>query len=117
MHAFTAGVTAWALAEAVVRRRPRRLVLAYLGSASIHGLWNAAALGIGFASLAVENGTAGVSEGAAAFPVAIGVAVLAALSGLALVGIPWIGARLNRADLGVEAQPPSSAGPEPLQLD
>ncbi len=117
MHAFTAGVTAWALAEAVVRRRPWRLVLAYLGSASIHGLWNAAALGIGFAGLAVENGKAGVGEGAAALPVAIGVAVIAALSGLALVGIPWIGARLNRADFGAEAQPPSSAGPEPLQLD
>jgi hypothetical protein len=49
MHAFTAGLTGWALAEMVVRRKPIPALLAYPVAAAIHGVWNASAVAIGLA--------------------------------------------------------------------
>jgi uncharacterized membrane protein len=44
MHITSSGVLGWAIASAQLEKRYRRLVLTYLLSVSIHGLWNGSAI-------------------------------------------------------------------------
>lgn len=94
MHAFTAGLTGWALAEMVVRRKPIPALLAYPVAAAIHGVWNASAVAIGLAAIAasVENRQL-TDPPYSALAAAAGV-LLVLLTVCSIVGIPLIARRL-----------------------
>jgi hypothetical protein len=108
MHAFTAGLTGWALAEAVVRRKPGRLLLAYPIAVAVHGLWNASAVAIGLAGLA-----AGAAHRQLMDPPYVAVAALAGmlllvLTILVFVGLPAAARRLGRQPAPEPPRPESS---------
>ena len=81
MHILTAGMTGWGLAQAWKTGRYALLGLVYLAAVTVHGAWNALALGVGLASLPRAVGRPGalpqVSQLAEIAPAAL--AVLAIL--------------------------------------
>jgi len=44
MHAFTAGLASWGLAEGFVQKRWKRMIMSYLIAVTFHGLWNFSAV-------------------------------------------------------------------------
>jgi RsiW-degrading membrane proteinase PrsW (M82 family) len=54
MHAFTAGLTCWGIGQVMGERRWKRAIGAYLLAVLMHGLWNAAAIGMAIADLPSE---------------------------------------------------------------
>lgn len=55
MHTFTAGLSCWGIAEGIKKRRWRRFLGAFSVSVTLHGLWNAVAVGIAYATLSAET--------------------------------------------------------------
>ncbi len=108
MHAFTAGLTAWGLREAFVRKRPLRLAGCYLASTGIHGAWNAAAITIGLSTLLPQTAVGPALSGVVALGAII---ALLALAGLAAAGIPWLAHRLK----GRNGAGPDAATPPAIQ--
>jgi hypothetical protein len=53
MHITGSGIMGWGIASARLEKRYGRLVLSYLASVSIHGLWNGAAILAVYGSLRV----------------------------------------------------------------
>jgi peroxiredoxin Q/BCP len=112
MHAFTAAVTCWGVSQvASSPRRWGRLALAYLTAVSMHGLWNATAIGVGLVQV---NAEAGALSLPAAFPAIVqqaGPILLAALSFVALVGLPLGAWQLTRVPplRSEPARPPGQA--------
>ncbi len=96
MHALATGITAWGLAEAVVRRRFWRLPLAYLTAICLHGLWNLSAVSLGVAQLGSEFGLSSIAPPNLENLLTLGgVVLLGLLSLLAFVGLPLITRRLS----------------------
>ena len=97
IHAFGAGLVSWGVIEAVVNRRPIRMVGLYLAAAAIHGLWNFTALAVGLSGFSVEVGAGLVSPAVAGLVGSSGLFVLLGLSAGALVGLvglpSWLGRR------------------------
>jgi hypothetical protein len=94
MHALGAGLTAWGLAEAFVRRRFWRLPLAYACAVALHGLWNLSAVSLGVAQLSSQVGVSPVPPGLESLLSLIGGVMLGSLSLLAACGLPLIAHRL-----------------------
>ncbi len=94
MHALTAGLTGWALGEAVVRRKPFPALAAYPAAVVIHGAWNASAVAVGLAGIAAEAGGSRLTDPPYVVVAAGGVLILAALTLGATVAIPRIARRL-----------------------
>jgi hypothetical protein len=94
MHALTAGLTGWALGEAVVRRKPFPALAAYPVAVVIHGAWNACAVAVGLAGIAAEAAGSQLTEPPYVVVAAAGVLILAALTLGATVAIPRIARRL-----------------------
>lgn len=95
MHALAAGITAWGLAEAVVRRKYGRLPLAYLTAISLHGLWNLSAVSLGVAQLSSEVGLPAIGPQMESLFTLAGATLLGVLSLMALIGVPIIARRLS----------------------
>ena len=99
MHAFTAAITCWGISQvATGRRRWGRLALAFLTSVVMHGTWNAAVIGLGIVQVNQEIGALGLPEALASLVVYGAPILLAALSLIALVGLPFGALRLRQAD-------------------
>jgi hypothetical protein len=94
MHALTAGLTGWALGEAVVRRKPFPALAAFPAAVVIHGVWNACAVAVGLAGIAAEAGGSQLAEPPYVFVAAGGVVILAALTLGSTVALPKIARRL-----------------------
>jgi hypothetical protein len=56
MHCFASGLVGWGWGQLWSARRPFRLLGALAAAMIIHGIWNAAALGLNFSSIAVAAG-------------------------------------------------------------
>jgi hypothetical protein len=103
MHAFTAGLTGWALAEAVIRRRAIPLLLAYPFAVIVHGLWNASAVSVGLVTLAAQADQHALTEMPyVAVAAGAGILLLTLTIGT-LVGIPIFSRRTARASPGAMA--------------
>jgi len=94
MHALATGITAWGLAEAVVRRRYWRLPLAYAVAIGLHGLWNLSAVSLGVAQLGQEMGLSSITPALGNLLTMTGAVMLSFLSLLAVVSLPIIARRL-----------------------
>jgi hypothetical protein len=82
LHVFTASLTSWGLMEGVRRRRYFVTIATFGVGVTMHGLWNLAAVTIGFASLPM---------GSAVGPFPDGTDTLAALLLLILILIAGLG--------------------------
>jgi len=98
MHVFTAAITNWALVRSMRDRKWGTFALTLAGAVGLHGIWNASALGVGLAGFVIETDPAGPSAGFAVLAACAGILVLIALSGLALIGLPWLGRKLSQMD-------------------
>jgi hypothetical protein len=94
MHAMAAGITAWGLAEAVVRRRFWRLPLAYVVAIGLHGLWNLSAVSLGVAQLGHDVGLSSITPPLENLLTVTGAVMLGLLSLLAAGSLPIIARRL-----------------------
>jgi hypothetical protein len=98
MHTFTAALTSWGLFEGLRRRRWGRLVGAYVTSVAIHGLWNASAIGIGWVTAGSQAGIPLIPSGLSLILQVVGILILAALSGGALLGLARVPRWLTSRD-------------------
>jgi hypothetical protein len=108
VHVLTAGLSSWGLVQGFRYRRWERCILAALAAISIHGLWNASAVGIGIAAVAQEAGLTTIPSGILPVVEEAGAFLLAVIGGIALVAPIAISRRLSRA----EAKP----APEPVAI-
>ncbi len=84
MHCLGAGLTGWGWGEALGARRWMRLLLAYALAVVIHGLWNAASIGVAVASAALAGPTQRVVTAAASgLLIAFSIGAIAALLAIA----------------------------------
>ena len=98
MHVFTAGITNWALVGAMQNRKWGRFALTFFAAVALHGIWNASSLSVGFAGMIMEMDPAGSASTFAVMVSCAGTLAMMALSGLALVGIPWFGRKLAKSE-------------------
>ena len=96
IHAFGTGLVSWGVIEAVVNRRPLRLLGLYLTAAGIHGIWNLTALAVGLSGFSLEAGAGLLSPVAAGLVGFSGLLVLLSLSAGALVGLVGLPRWLDR---------------------
>jgi len=87
IHAFGTGLVSWGVVEALVNRRPLRLLGLYLAAAGMHGMWNFTALAVGLSGFSLEVGAGLLSPAAAGLVGLSGLVVLLSLSAGALVGL------------------------------
>ncbi len=80
MHIILSGIMGWGIAQALLKKRWKRLAGIYLLCAGLHGLWNGSAL------LAVYGSLRTTLQGNAMDPVSI----LAMLGGVSLLGIELV---------------------------
>jgi hypothetical protein len=107
MHAFTAGMTCWGIGQAVTYKNWRRFVGGFALAILMHGVWNAAALGIGIGAIPGEYGEAAISASVARSFIIMGIMVLVGLSFSALAGIIIIPERLSKdEDIAITESPP-----------
>jgi RsiW-degrading membrane proteinase PrsW (M82 family) len=53
VHAFCSGLVGWGWGQLAHTRRPWKLLLGYSGAVVVHSLWNASAIGVSLAGLAL----------------------------------------------------------------
>jgi len=87
IHAFGTGLVGWGLIEAIVNRRPIRLLALYLTAVGLHGMWNFTALAVGLSGFSSEVGAGVISPAGAGLVAFSGLLVLVSLSAVALVGL------------------------------
>ena len=87
IHAFTAGIACWGLAQAAGERRWSQLGLGYFTAVGIHALWNTAAVGIVIGTLNGESLLLESSSGLLGVIFISGVIFLIVLSAVALRGL------------------------------
>lgn len=95
MHTFTAGVTCWGIGQAITYKRWNRFFGAFSVAIIMHGLWNAAAIGIGIGILPSQGGEELISMNIAQIFLILGIMVLVGLSVLATTGLIVIPERLR----------------------
>jgi RsiW-degrading membrane proteinase PrsW (M82 family) len=87
MHAFTAGLSCWGIAQLIQQRQLRNFVGALLSAVTMHAAWNVVAVGIGVVSFAGELQQDILPPGTMSMMAVVAVAVLILLSVLALTGL------------------------------
>jgi hypothetical protein len=88
MHAFTTGVASWGLAEGIVQKRWKRMILSYLVAVTFHGMWNFSAIAV-----ALSENLIALEQDIPSFIMAFrdgGPFYIIGLSMIAVFGIPWI---------------------------
>lgn len=101
MHCAASGLVGWGCGELWSRRRPGRLVLAFVGAVSLHGVWNGLALAVAVGGL-VLAGQSPTSLWAVLGSLMV-LVLGSALVGMAiatLVGLVWAGRALARREAG-----------------
>ena len=93
MHAFTAGLASWGLAEGFVQKRWKRMIMSYLIAVTFHGLWNFSAVAVAFSDNLIAQNT-DIPSIVVAFRDA-GPIYIILLSMVAVFGIPWITRRFT----------------------
>jgi hypothetical protein len=96
MHSFTAGVASWGLLQLFRFRRWKAFGGAFLAAVGMHGLWNAAAIGIGFGPIYIDQPFTNLASNALVVINLVGFAILISLSIVALLGLLRIPKRLLR---------------------
>jgi len=96
MHTFTAGMTCWGLGQAITYKRWQQFFGAYSLALLMHGLWNVAAIAIGFGMLPSQGEEIYISATITEFFLILGIIVLAGLSILATAGLIIIPKRLHK---------------------
>ena len=87
IHAFGTGLVSWGLIEAIVNRRPLRLLALFLMAVGFHGIWNFTALLVALSGFSMEIGAGVISPEGAKLVALSGLLVLLSLSAVALVGL------------------------------
>ncbi|HLE04321.1 MAG TPA: hypothetical protein VI729_06880 [Anaerolineales bacterium] len=87
IHAFGTGLVSWGLIEAIVNRRPLRLLALFLMAVGFHGIWNFTALLVALSGFSLEIGAGVISPEGAKLVALSGLLVLLSLSAVALVGL------------------------------
>jgi hypothetical protein len=95
MHTFTAGMTCWGIGQAITYKRWNRFFGAFAIAVTMHGLWNAAAIGVGIGTLPSQGEEMIISSGIAQSILVMGILVLVGLSTVALAGLILIPDRLR----------------------
>jgi len=110
MHALAGGLVGWGWGQLWRERRPLRLIGSYALAVTIHGVWNAAAIGTALLGLVTMGGTPSpvpprlASVGAVVLSVLLVVIAIAAF-----LALPVIGYRLARREVpGSEDDRPSA---------
>jgi uncharacterized protein YjeT (DUF2065 family) len=96
MHICTASFAAWGLAEGVVRGKWKVTLGIFIVAVSMHGLWNASAIGIGLSGLPSSAGQQILSPGIEQALSAVGLGALATL-GLGSLVLPSLAIRRLRS--------------------
>ena len=107
MHITSSGLLGWAIASAQLKKRYRQLVLTYLLSVSIHGLWNGSAIMAVYGGLRMMNLNMQVDLPGVLF-IMVGLVVLFLELVLMLTALPLINRRLRQS---------GSPIPAPVQSD
>jgi RsiW-degrading membrane proteinase PrsW (M82 family) len=120
MHCFTSGLVGWGCGQLWASRRPLRSLGAYAAAVFIHGLWNAAAIGMAFSSIAILAYAGDlIRVGLAGLVALTSVATLILLTLVFVVALPLIALRLasleERRQVG-EVGAPATSVPEPIEV-
>jgi hypothetical protein len=102
MHITTSGLLGWAIASAQLEKRYGRLALTYLGSVSIHGLWNGSAILAVYGGLRMMTLNVQVDFPSVLFIVG-GLGILLLELVLMLIALPLINRNLRRSVAPVPA--------------
>ncbi len=94
MHTFTAGLSCWGIAEGIKKRRWRRFLGAFSAAVTLHGLWNAVAVGIAYATISAETQQISLPTIPASLLVIGGNTLLVVLSVIAFGGLLLFSKRL-----------------------
>ncbi len=95
LHTFTAGMTCWGIGQAITFKRWKRFFGAFALAISMHGLWNAAAIGIGIGALPSQGGEMIVASEVAYSILIVGIIILVGLSTAAIFGLVVIPEKLR----------------------
>jgi RsiW-degrading membrane proteinase PrsW (M82 family) len=114
MHVTASGILGWGIASAVLHKRYGRLALAYLGSVSIHGLWNGSAVLAVYGSLR-SLGKASQIDFLGALLVLAGLGLLFLLLVTMLVILPLINHALRPSAAAPVPPGPGASDPFPPQ--
>lgn len=95
IHALATAVTCWGLVQMVQKRAWHRMIAAYLFAVAIHGIWNASAVGIGFAALAYSSSDAFLGKSASMLVAAVALLTLTGLSIASLIALNKVQGRLT----------------------
>lgn len=87
MHCLTGGLVGWGWGQFWTARKPLRLLACYGAAATIHGVWNGLAVGVGFLSASALV----YEEGSPRFAL-IGIGMMALVGLLGLLTVAFIGA-------------------------
>ena len=95
MHCLTSGLVGWGWGQLWSARRPLRLLGALAAAMIIHGVWNAAAVGLSFSSIAVTAAGGNVVQaGIAGLLLLLCAAMLLIQTLTFIAGLPLIARRL-----------------------
>jgi hypothetical protein len=104
MHCFASGLVGWGWGQLWRARRPLRFLGALIAGMIIHGVWNAAAIGMSFSSIAVMASAGNFFQaGLAGLLLLICIATLLVLTLAFLIALPLIARRL-----AAHREPPQS---------
>ncbi len=86
MHCLASGILGWGWGQLWTERRPLRLLAAYAAAVILHGLWNAAAVGIAYA------GTMALAQGEAIWASIPGLVAIVIVAIIGLLTLSFIAA-------------------------
>jgi hypothetical protein len=113
MHICTTSFAAWGLAEGVVRRRWGVTVGVFMAAVTMHGLWNASAIGIGLSGIPSSAGQQLLSPELGQALTTAGLGALITLGGGSLL-LPSLYMRRLQSSVNPEAEPDRGTAPHPL---
>lgn len=99
MHCAASGLVGWGCGELWSRRRPGRLILAFVGAVSLHGVWNGLALAVAIGGLVLASySPTSLWAVLGSLMVLILGSVLVGMAVATLVGLLWAGRALARQE-------------------
>jgi RsiW-degrading membrane proteinase PrsW (M82 family) len=87
IHALATGITCWGLTKSIQKQEFRWSVLGYGTAVVLHGVWNAAALGIGFSTISNPLDSMAAAGEVSGPLIVVGVGILLTFTVLALIAL------------------------------